>query len=58
MDDAAIRKEAVRYFRNLFSADPIFDFQLLHVIPNLSFDIDNIWIGGEPLLRRGEKGDL
>nr|XP_027090500.1 uncharacterized protein LOC113711541 [Coffea arabica] len=40
-NDAEIGKEAVRYFGDLFTAGPIVDYHLLHVIPNLSSEIDN-----------------
>ena len=40
-DDKEIGEKAVRYFGDLFSADPTPKCQLLHVIPNFSADIDN-----------------
>ena len=50
MDDEGIGKEAVRYFSNLFSADPVSEFQLLHVIPNLGDDIENTRLEEVPSL--------
>nr|XP_027122288.1 uncharacterized protein LOC113739257 [Coffea arabica] len=41
MDEEGIGKEAVNYFSTLFSADPVGEFRLLHVIPNLRDVIDN-----------------
>ena len=40
-DDNAIGAEAVRYFGDLFSADFVPNFQLMHVIPNVNMVIDN-----------------
>nr|XP_027081130.1 uncharacterized protein LOC113703846 [Coffea arabica] len=49
-DDEGIGREAVRYFSNLFSAEPVTEFQLLHVIPNLGDDIDNMRLEEVPSL--------
>ena len=49
-DDEGIGREAVRYFSNLFSAEPVTEFQLLHVIPNLGDDIDNMRLVEVPTL--------
>nr|XP_027118580.1 uncharacterized protein LOC113735793 [Coffea arabica] len=50
MDDEGIRREAVRYFSNLFSTDSVSEFQLLHVIPNLGDDIENMRLEEVPSL--------
>ncbi|XP_071928129.1 uncharacterized protein [Coffea arabica] len=50
MDDEGIGREEVRYFSNLFTADPMSEFQLLHVIPNLGDDIENMRLEEVPSL--------
>ncbi|XP_071902080.1 uncharacterized protein [Coffea arabica] len=50
MDDEGIGREAVRFFSNLFSADPVADFHLLDVIPNLGDEINNTRLEEVPSL--------
>ena len=40
-DDGTIGMEAVKFFDDLLSAESSSDFRLVHVIPNLSSEIDN-----------------
>ena len=49
-DDDSIGLEAVRYFEELFSEDSSLDPRLIHVIPNLSSEIDNICLEEAPSL--------
>ena len=55
IDDEEIGAEAVRYFGDLFSADPIPKCQLLHVIPNFSVDIDNNLLEAIPSMDKVKK---
>ncbi|XP_071900970.1 uncharacterized protein [Coffea arabica] len=50
MDDEGIGREAVRFFSKLFSADPVADCHLLHVIPNLGDEINNTRLEEVPSL--------
>ncbi|XP_071933033.1 uncharacterized protein [Coffea arabica] len=49
-DDGSIGLETVRYFEELFSEDSSSDSRLLHVIPNLSSEIENIGLEEAPSL--------
>ncbi|XP_027151796.1 uncharacterized protein LOC113751848 [Coffea eugenioides] len=50
MDPDEIGQEAVNHFRRLFLADPVSDFQLLYMIPDLSAEIDNVGLKAAPSL--------
>nr|XP_027067566.1 uncharacterized protein LOC113693192 [Coffea arabica] len=55
MDTDGIGQEAVNHFSRLFSVDPVSEFQLLHVIPNLSADIDNVGLEAAPSIEEVKK---